>query len=79
MFLRACLDYVHTEVQTDFMQAGPKAGALEKRGHRIICDGKNLWSQVVQMPGSISAPFSKLGQVAQHEIPAVAQSRIIPE
>lgn len=79
MFLRACLDYVHTKAQTDFMQAGRKAGALEKRAHRIICDGKNLWSQVVQMPVSMSAPFSKLGQVAQAEIPAVAQSRVIPK
>lgn len=64
--------------RTGLTQAGPKARALERGVHRVIYVGRNLWSHLVQMPCSKPASFSKLGQVAQGEIPEVAQCRVIP-
>lgn len=61
------------------MQAGPKARVLERRAHRVIYVGTNLWSHLVQMLCFKSAPFPKLDQVAQGGISAVAQHRAIPE
>lgn len=49
------------------MQAGPKARVLERRAHRVIYVGTNLWSHLVQMLCFKSAPFPKLDQVAQVE------------
>lgn len=36
MFLRTCLDYVHTEAQTGLTQAGPKSQKLERTDNRVI-------------------------------------------
>lgn len=81
MFLRkeTRLDYVHRELDTGLMQAGPKARTLERGAHRVIYFGRNLWSHLVQMPCSKSGPFAKFGQAAQGEIPEVAQHRVISE
>lgn len=52
---------------------------VERRAHRVIYVGRNLWSHLVQIMCSKSAPFPKLDQVAQGGISAVAQHRVIPE